>query len=137
MSKRRIFLAGYGLLVVTTTLLLASWVVWRVYVPIVMTDETALRFYAPAMTVTASLLIAVSLTGATVLTRIEEKEILPDLFLFFFAILTLVFGLFISAWGLASSAPQNWVVIAVPLTWVWGVLLLLGGIVWPVVHKPG
>jgi len=135
MARPRIYLLGYGLLIVSGALLFAAWIAWRVYAPEVVTDETAQRFFGPAMTVTASLLIAVAFSAASILPRVDKKEVAAEMIWFFFAILSLVFGLFISAWGLASSTPATWVVIAVPLTWVWGCNLLLGGIVWATVHK--
>src|SRR2546422_5034714 len=119
---------GYGLILIASLMIFALTIVWRWYVPGVVTAETSQRFFGPAMSVSGSLLVAVSISGAAVITRIGPKHVVGELIWFFLAVLFLVAGLLMSAWGVVSGTTDSGtvvgLVIAIPYTWLFGSILL-------------
>lgn len=84
-------------------------------------------------------MVAVSISGAAVLTRVDPKHIAGELFCFFVAVLFLVGGLLMSTWGLVSAPTDvgavTDLVVAIPLTWLFGSLLLLTAMSYPFIHR--
>ncbi len=136
-NPRAVF--GYGSLLIGAGLILALAVTWQSYIPHVVTVEASQRFYPPAMTVSASLMIAVSVAGAAVLTRREPKPGLADLALFSLAVILLMAALLMSAWGLISGGTDvvldTTLIGLVPTVWLVGSLLLLEAMVFPYIGR--
>jgi len=140
LTKKQRWVLGNVIVAVASVLALAVMVSWRAYVPTVISATAAQRFYPPAMTVSASLMIAASLSGSVVMTRKDTKYLIADLFLYSFAFTALTAALLASAWGLLSGGSDPGldlgVVILVPLAWLWGSIALLSAIVYSFIYKP-
>lgn len=140
LTKKQRWLLGHVIVLVASVLAVAVMVSWLAYVPTVISAATAQRLYPPAMTVSASLMIAASLSGSVVITRTDPKYLIADLFLYSFAFAALTIALLASVWGLLSGGSDPGldlgVVILVPLAWLWGCIALLSAIVYSFIYRP-
>ncbi len=130
---RGLFLAAIG--TISAAFIMILWVLWRFYVPTVIANGNLDRFFGPAVTVSASLLIAVSITGSTLITRYGPKNMLLEFGMFAVGVVSLLVGLFFAIIGLIAGPEQaSWVpalVFYIPLTWVVAVILLLAAMAEP------